>query len=242
MKITLEDPTLFAKSIDLVSELVLEVKMKVNEFGLSIVAIDPANVSMVALRVPKSSFKEFEADEETLGVNLENLRKVLRRCGKSGELTLEKNQNMLDIRIEGRAKKSFSLSLMDVQGEEKEFPSHLEYASKVDISSEEFIESVEDCAVVGDACSFITQEDKFIVESKEMNSARTEFSSDLAKIEGANSKSRYTIEYLHKFLKAGKSFERTVINFANDHPIRFDFNSEVLSLSFLLAPRIETDD
>ena len=72
MKIKLEDPTIFSKSIDLISELVMEVRIKVNEFGVSIVAIDPANVAMVALKVPKSAFSEFEVGEEVLGVNLEN--------------------------------------------------------------------------------------------------------------------------------------------------------------------------
>jgi len=105
MKLKLEDATLFSKAIDLISELVLEVKMKVNEYGLSIVAIDPANVSMVSLKVPKSAFKEFVVDEEILGVNLDNLKKVLRRCGKTSELVLERNENNLEIKIEDKIRR-----------------------------------------------------------------------------------------------------------------------------------------
>ena len=56
MKLKLEDPTLFTKVIELISDLVLEARIKINEFGLSIIAIDPANVSMVSLKVPKSAF------------------------------------------------------------------------------------------------------------------------------------------------------------------------------------------
>ena len=242
MKITLDDPILFARSIDLISELVLEVKIKVNEFGLSIVAIDPSNVSMVALRVPKSSFKEFEAEDESIGINLDNLKKVLKRCGKGALLTLSRNDNMLEIKIDDKIKRNFSLNLIEISSEDKEFPSHLEYVSKVEISSEDLIDSIEDCAVISDAFSFIVKDGKFVVETKEMNSARAEFSSDLVKIEGEDSKSRYSIEYMQKFLKAGKAFDKTILNFSNDHPIRVDFNSDVLSLSFLLAPRIETDD
>lgn len=240
MKIVLEDPAVFARAIEQISELVLEAKIKVNEFGLSIVAIDPSNVSMVALRVPKSSFKEFNVEDESLGVNLDSLKKILKRCGKTGSLALSKNENMLEIRIDDKVKRNFNLNLIQVEGEEKEFPSHLEYASKVEIKSEDLIDSIDDCAVISDALTFITKEDKFVVETKEMNSARAEFSSDLAKIEGEDSSSRYSIEYLQKFLKAGKFFEKTILNFATDHPMRIDFNSEILSLSFLLAPRIET--
>ena len=56
MKIKLDNATILSKSIDLISELVTEVKIKINEFGLSITAIDPANVAMVSLKIPKKAF------------------------------------------------------------------------------------------------------------------------------------------------------------------------------------------
>ncbi|MDA3836008.1 MAG: proliferating cell nuclear antigen (pcna) [Nanoarchaeota archaeon] len=242
MKLKLNDATLFAKSIDLISELVMEVKIKVNEFGLSIVAIDPANVSMVSLKVPKSSFQEFEVEDENLGISLESLKKVLRRCGKSSALTLERNENMLEIKIEDKIKRSFSLSLIEIDAEDKEFPAHLEFSSKIDIDSQELTDAIDDCAVVSDACSFVVENGKFVVETKNINKARTEFSSEDVKVNAEDCRSRYSIDYLQKFMKAGKAFDRTHLNFANDHPIRVDFKSEVVSLSFLLAPRIETDD
>lgn len=241
MKVKLQDPSIFAKSIDMISELVLEAKIKFNEFGLSIVAIDPSNVSMVSLKVPKSSFSEFEVEDETLGVSLDGLKKVLRRCSKSATLTLETNKNLLEIKIEDKIKRTFSLNLIEIEGEDKEFPSHLEYSSKVEINSIDLAESLEDVAVVSDACSFIIKENKFIIEAKETDSARTEFSTDIS-IDGEDAKSRYSLDYLQKFMKAGKSFNFANVNFANDHPLRMDFNSDTISLSFLLAPRIETDD
>jgi proliferating cell nuclear antigen len=242
MKLTLENPVIFSKSIDLISELVMEVRIKVNEFGLSIVAIDPANVAMVALRIPKSAFKEFEVEEEVLGVNLENFKKVLKRCGKTGSLTLERNENNLEIKIEDKIKRSFKLNLIEIEAEDKDFPTHLEFSSKVEIDSQDLIDSIEDSAIVSDACSFIIENDNFIVEAKETNAARSEFSGDLVSIEAENCHSRYSLEYLQKFLKAGKQFPKTTLNFANDHPLRIDFKSEHLTISFLLAPRIETED
>ncbi len=242
MKIKLEDPTTFSKSIDLISELVMEVRIKVNEFGLSIVAIDPANVAMVSLKVPKSAFSEFEVGDEVLGVNLENLKKILRRCGKTGSLILERVENTLEIKIEDKIKRTFKLNLIEIEAEDKDFPSHLEFSSKVEIDSQDLIDSVEDCVIISDACSFIIEENKFIVEAKEINSARSEFSSDLVSIEAENCHSRYSLDYLQKFMKAGKQFAKTTLNFANDHPLRIDFKSEHFSLSFLLAPRIETED
>ena len=81
MRIKLENASALSKSIDLISELVAEVKIKINEFGLSITAIDPANVAMVSLKVPKKSFSEFDVGSETLGVNLDSLKRILKRSG-----------------------------------------------------------------------------------------------------------------------------------------------------------------
>ena len=242
MKLKLDNPELFSKSIDLISELVLEVRIKLNEFGLSIVAIDPANVAMVSLKIPKSAFTEFEVEKEVLGVNLENLKKILKRAGKKSSLIFQKSENTLNIQIEDKIRRIFSLNLIDVDSEDKEFPSHLEYSSKVEIESNDFIDSIEDCSIVSDSCTFKIFESKFIVESRATNSARSEFPNEISKINGEDCTARYSLDYLQKFLKAGKNFKTTFLNFGEDHPLRTDFNSEHLSLSFLLAPRVETQD
>ena len=56
MLVKLENPLLLTKPIEIISDLITEVRIKVNEFGMSITAMDPANVSMVNFKVPKSAF------------------------------------------------------------------------------------------------------------------------------------------------------------------------------------------
>ena len=75
-----------------------------------------------------------------------------------------------------------------------------------------------------------------------MNSAQSEFSGDEAKIEAENCSAKYSLEYLQKFMKASKLAEKTTLQFANDHPLRVDINANQLGLSFILAPRVETED
>lgn len=241
MLVKLDSPVMFSKAVELISDLVSEVKFKVNEFGMSLTAIDPANVAMVGFKIPKSAFSQFEAGEETLGINLDDLKRILKRCGNGSSLVLEKKENMLNIQIHDRILRNFTLSLIDLDSEDKEMPS-LEFNSKVEMNSVDLIDAVEDCAVVADACSFIVQEGRFIIEAKSLNSARAEFSGDEANILAENSKSRYSLEYLQKFIKGAKLCEKTILNFANDHPLRIDFKMNNMSLSFILAPRVETDD
>jgi len=241
MLIKLEKPIVLSRAIEIISELVTEVRIKFNEFGLSIVAIDPANVAMIGFRIPKTAFSQFESGEEVLGINLDSLKRILKRCGAGSSLVLEKKENLLHIQIHDRIRRNFTLSLIDIESEEKEIP-ELEYSSKVEISSVDLVDSIDDCSVVGDACSFIIQEGKFIIEAKGLNSARSEFSGDEAKIEAENCKARYSLEYMQKFMKGAKLCEKTILQFANDHPLRLDFKGEHIDLVFILAPRVETED
>ena len=243
MLVKLDNPVLMVKAIDVISELVTEVRMKINEEGISIVAIDPANVAMVGFSIPKSAFSQFESGKEVLGINLDSLKKILRRCGSGSSVIFEKKNNLLSIQIQDRIKRNFTLNLIEVEREDKEMPS-LNFSTAVKMNSVDVIDSVEDCAIVADACSFIIKDNKFVIESKGLNSARAEFSGDEAEItaEVPACKSRYSLEYLQKFVRGAKLAEKTILKFSDDHPLRMDLKAENFDLSFILAPRVETVD
>lgn len=245
MLIELKNPILLLKAVELISELVTEVRLKVNEFGLSISAMDPANVAMVGFKLPRSAFSKFETDTEVLGINLDSLKRVLKRCSTGSSLLIEKEDNLLKMDIQDRIKRNFSLSLINLEGEEIDFDTkarRMTFVSKIELNSADLIDSIEDCIVVDDACSFIIENGKFIIEAKNLNSARSEFSSDEAVIQGENGKSRYSLEYLQKFIKGAKLCEKTIIHFADDHPLKIDFLPQGMEISFVLAPRVENED
>lgn len=242
MKITLQNPKIFSDIVSIISELVTEVKIKVNTEGMSLTAIDPANVAMVYFKIPASLFVEFEVSkEETLGINLSNLKAVLRRCKPGSSLTMEKYENTLKLGLRDRIKRDFSLMLIDIDAEEKDLP-QWEFNSVVHMNSDAFVEVIEDCAVVSDAVSFIAEPNKFIVEAHGLNSARAEFSSDEAEIHSGNSTARFSLEYLNKFTKGAKISNRSSLSFSDNHPMRLDFHTGDVVLSFVLAPRVEQED
>ncbi|HJZ18783.1 MAG TPA: hypothetical protein VJ208_01645 [Candidatus Nanoarchaeia archaeon] len=242
MLVKLDNPLLLARIVEIISELVTEVKIKVNEFGLNINAIDPANVSMIGFKIPKSAFSQFEVDNEVLGINLDSLKQILKRSSSGSSLIMERKENLLNIQIHDRIKRNFTLSLIEIESEEIDFhekESRMEFSSKIEINSMDLIASIEDCAVVADACSFAVKDGRFVVEAKALNSARSEFSGDEAKIEGENSRAKYSLEYLQKFMKGAKLCEKTLLFFAEDHPLKIEFKTQGMELAFVLAPRVE---
>lgn len=244
MHLKLDSPKIFSDIIGIISELVTEVKLKVNSEGMYLNAIDPANVAMTYFRIPKDLFSEFELTEsdktEELGVNLENLKAVLRRCKPGASLTLERESNLLKLGIQDRIKRDFSLALIDTESEEKNLP-EWEFNSVIKMNSDSFVEIIEDCSVVSDACTFIAEPGKFIVEANNLNSTRSEFSSDEIEIHSGNSMARFSLEYLSKFIKGAKIASKITLSFSDNHPMRLDFITGNVILSFVLAPRIEQD-
>jgi proliferating cell nuclear antigen len=242
MQLTLQNPKIFSDIVTIISELVTEVRMKVNKEGISLTAIDPANVAMIYFKIPSSLFSEFSLEkEEELGLNLSNLKSVLRRCKPGASLGLEKQENLLKLGIKDRVKRDFSLSLIDIDAEEKPLP-QWEFNSVVHLHSDTLVEVIEDCSIVSDACTFIASPDKFIVEAHGLNSARAEFSSDEADIHSGNSMARFSLEYLSKFIKGAKISSKATLSFSDNHPMRLDFRTGEVVLSFVLAPRVEQED
>ena len=242
MKLKLENPKLFSDLISIISELVTEVKIKVNKEGMSLTAVDPANVAMIYFRMPSDLFSEFNlGKDEVLGVNLDNLKAVLRRCKPGASLTIEKHENTLKLGIQDRIKRDFALALIDIDVEEKGMP-EWEFNSVVKLNSDSLAEVIEDAAVVSDACSFITSPNSFKVEAYGLHSAKAEFSSDEAEIHSGNSTARFSLEYLNKFIKGAKISNRAQLSFSDNHPMRLDFPTGSVILSFILAPRIEQDE
>jgi len=242
MMFKLDEPKAFADAIAIASELVHEVRMKIDKAGLSIIAIDPANVALVMLKMPASAFSQFNTEEsEQLGINLDDLKAVLRRCNVGSSLTAEKEENTLKLTIMDKIKRNFNLALLDIEGEEKIMP-QLDFTTKIELDSSEFAQAIEDAAIVSDAAAFISGEN-FIIEARgNLNSSRTEFGNEcVKKTSEKGDKAKYSLEYLQKFAKAGRLADKVIMQFSNDYPLRLDFKTTQLDLGFILAPRVEEE-
>jgi proliferating cell nuclear antigen len=248
MILKLDEPKILSDIVSIISELVLEVRIRVNKQGMSIIAIDPANVALVSFKLPKEAFSQLEVEEEVVGVSLDNLKSILRRARPGSALIFQTEENMLKIELQDKIKREFKLSLIEIESEEKTMP-NLEFASKIEMSGVDLSEAIEDCGIVADACTFVAKQNKFLIEAKgSLNSAKSEYSSDIVKIdirpgeENNEIRGRYSLEYLQKFIKATKITEKAIINFSSNYPLKLEFKTPKIELAFVLAPRVETED
>ncbi|MFH1133984.1 MAG: proliferating cell nuclear antigen (pcna) [Nanoarchaeota archaeon] len=246
MKLTLAEPRYLKDSIAIISDLVTEASIKVTKQELSLIAMDPANVAMVDFKLLSSAFVEYDLKkDQSLRLNLGNLKQILRRAKPSDVLTLELVENKLKIKLKGTTTRTFSLSLIDMEEKEQRVPP-LQFPVTVSAPTTVLNDAVEDVeSIIADSVSFTAEPGVFLIEAEtELSKAVVEIKADEnTKITAKERcRAKYSLEYLKKMIPGAKLAERVTIQFNKDYPLKLDFvEINKLSLSFILAPRVEND-
>lgn len=249
MRLVMAENRLLKEPINIISDLVNEVRMRVNSDGIEIVAIDPANVAMVEYKLLSSAFVEYETTgEQVLAISLDGLKAVMRRIKPHDVLTLklDEEKNRLDLSVKGSNNKTFHLPLLHIDDEEQKLP-NLQFGAKVNLSAANFDDAVEDMEIVAESVSLVASGNLFTVKSEDnLKAAKVEIPGSeevsILSDDGEEISSKYSIEYLKKMTKAAKLAETVSLNFGQDYPLRMEYILlDKMKMSFVLAPRVSND-
>jgi proliferating cell nuclear antigen len=248
MKLSLSEPKFFKESISIISELVLEARFSISKNGITLIAMDPANVAMVVFKLLPTMFSEFTLkDPIDIALNLNNLKQVIKRIGPGDTLSLEMQDTArLKITIAGKTIRRFSLPIIAFEEKEQKTPP-LQFPTTIVMPVELFASAVEDCSIVADSLVLTADSKRFLVSAiGDLNNAEIEIGKDnqvQIQSDGAQPvKSRYSIEYLKKMIGGSKVSDVVRIQFNNDYPLKLEYvATDKVQLSFILAPRVEHD-
>ena len=247
MKLTLAEPSYLKESISVISDLVNEGRFKITPHSLELVAMDPANVAMVIFKLLSSAFTEYNVNKEIeLGINLSNLKQILRRAGANDTLTLEMEDNKLKLTLKGNTTRTFYLPLIDLEEKEQRVPD-LKFPVTIKTSASTLNQAIEDADIVAESASFLAEPKKFTLHAQgDLSQAKIELkegNGTKIKIDGKDKiKSKYSIEYLKKMIGGSKIADDVTIQFNKDYPLRLEYKTvDKVILIFVLAPRVEND-
>ena len=248
VKLVLSDATYLKDSVSVLSELVNEARFKMTKDGLELVAMDPANVAMVIFKLLSSCFTEYDVQtEQVMAINLQNFKQVLKRVSPSDVLTLETGpENKLVIQLKGATTRTFSLPILELEEKEQRVP-NLTFPVTISTPSAMLNDAISDVDIIAESVSFAAEPEHFSVLAEgDLSKAQIDIKqSDETHIRAdskAKVKAKYSIEYLKKMIQAAKLSDRVDIHFNQDYPLRLDYKViDKLSMSFILAPRVEND-
>lgn len=248
MRLTLAEPKYLKESLSIVADLVTEARIKLTKDSLEIIAMDPANVAMVIFKLLSSAFTEYSVEEDKeIGLNLANLKQMLRRVNPTDALTLEVEENKLNIQIQGKnARRQFSLPILDIEDKSQKVP-ELSFPADIKTRSAILSEAIEDADIVAESVGFGLEEQKFMISAEgDLSKADIEIKADdETNINNDNSmviKAKYSVEYLKKMMAGSKLSDDVEIRFNTDYPLKLEYKVvDKMLLAFILAPRVEND-
>jgi proliferating cell nuclear antigen len=236
----------FKDAIEAVSTLVDEAKFKLTKEGISVRAVDPANVAMVAFDLNAKAFESFEASDSEIGVDLIRLMDILGMTSKDDkiELNLNEETRKLEIRTGGLA---YTLSLLDPTSIRKEpkVP-NLELPAKIVLNGAELKRAVKAAEKVSDHMALGVKDKTFFVEAEgDLDKVRLDIpQSSLVSLQATSDvRSLFSLDYLNDLSKSLGKAERVSIDLGTDYPVKLTFNIAAGNgtVTYLLAPRIESE-
>ncbi|RME77724.1 proliferating cell nuclear antigen (pcna) [Candidatus Woesearchaeota archaeon] len=246
MKLTLAETKYLTDSVSIISDLVNEASFKVTPTAVELVAMDPANVAMVIFKLLGSAFTEYKVEGELdLSINLPAFKQVLKRAKATDVLTMEVEDQKLKLTLKSNTKRTFYLPILDKEGSAQRIPD-LSFPTTIVTDCSLLNDAIQDADIVAESVSFIATPQAFILQAEEdLNRADVEIpADDQTKIttDSEEVRAKYSIEYLKKMITASKLTDKVQIQFNKDYPLRLDYSSlDKLSMSFILAPRVEND-
>jgi proliferating cell nuclear antigen len=224
--------------------LVSESKFHFQDKGLHSRAVDPANVAMVIVDVPKESFEAYKTDEEKIvGVDVNRVYDISKSI-KSGELVeLKLEDEALKVRF---GSVEYSVALIDPSAIRKEpkIPS-LDLPAKIVLDASEFRKAITAADKISDHVVFRANSTGFYIEA-EGDIDRITFhlsEAELIEFNRAEARSMFSIEYLKEFIKTASAGDVLTIYLGNNYPVRLLFNvaDGKVKVEYILAPRIEAE-
>lgn len=232
-------------SVESISALVDEAKFRITPEGISVKAVDPANVAMVSFELSKDAFDSFEASEGELGIDLTKLGSILDMADKADniELELDENTHKLVIIMSGL---SYTMSLLDPSSIRKEpkVPT-LDLPVRIVIRGEDIKRAVKAAEKVGDYMSMgVNGEIFFMGAEGDTDKVLVEMTKDqLIDFKAGEAQSLFSLDYLSDISKiAGKASEVT-IDIGKDYPLKLNIKLAEGhgNVSYMLAPRVESE-
>lgn len=242
-KAELSDSSILKTSFDAISSIVDEVQIQTDSEGFRLDALDRSHITFVHLELKSSLFDEFICDEpEKINIDTDELMKVLKRSKSNDRVLMSLDEGNLILTFVGEATRTFKIRLIDMEYDSPAPPS-LDYPTEFEIPFTLLKDSIQDMDIFSDKITLMVDQENFYASAEgEFGDANIEYLHG-EKID-TKAKSIFSLEKIREMLKADKFSEIATICLGNDMPLTLSLKmvSEDGELSFLLAPRIESED
>lgn len=249
-KIRVSDAKGFGNVLRAISVVIDEASFIIGMDGIRLRAMDPSRVAMVDFEMKKTSFDEYEVEEEMkVCISLKDLLKILRRVGKDDviELSLDRDSGHFLVTLKGKYMRTFNIPVLEA-GEEEVPEPKLTFNAKATLTTDDFHEMLREASLVSDNVRIELNDESLVMVAKgDVAGAKIEIkkgSDALISIDVKEpSRATFSLDYLEEIVSAASDTSDIVtLEFSTDMPIRLDFRQRYDGkLMYLVAPRVEVE-
>lgn len=223
------------------ASLVREARLTISEKGLELRAIDSASVAAVSIRIDASAFELYQATPGEIGVDLERMSDMLSTADRGERVRLELLEDERKLRI-CVGSLSYTLGLMDPSAVRREprIP-ELDLPAHVTLPGPELRRAIRAAEMVSDHVVLSVEDDLFCMEARgDVDALKlTMPASELLDMKPGEARSMFSLDYLSSMSRSMERATEVRLELGIDYPLRISFTLGGVSISYLLAPRIE---
>jgi proliferating cell nuclear antigen len=245
-EIKIDDARYWKNCVDSIVSLIDEGSFNISKEGISLKAMDPSGISMISFFIPNKAFAKYEVDKpSTVGLNLENFGKILASSRGDEQLIMKENANKFVVEFVGKnSRRRYKLPMIDVKKDAEKEPK-VEFDSVVEVKSDSLKEILKDANLLSTHVGFKADKDSFVVVAKgdagELEEEHMNNADIIKKINTSKASSAtFNLDYLERMISACPSNSVMMLSIKTEEPIKIDYKIGDATVSYFLAPYMET--
>lgn len=246
-EIKIDDARYWKNCVESIASLVDEGIFNISKDGVSLKAMDPSGISMVSFLMPNKAFSKYDVEKPmAVGINIDNLSKILSTSRDGEQLLMKDSGNKLAIEFIGQngSRRRYKLPILDVKKDPDKEPK-IVFESIIEMKGDYLKNILKDANLLSTYIGFKTDKNVFMVVAKgdageleEEHSGNTDM---LKKLEITKASSAtFNLEYLDRIISACPADSSVSLSLKSEEPIKVDYKIGDASLSYFLAPYMES--
>ena len=232
--------------VEAIVNLVDEGSFNISKEGITLKAMDPSGISMVSFSMPSKAFAKFTVEKAAVvGLNLDNLSKVLSRTRDNETLVMKDTDGKLHLEFIGEgSKRRYKLPLIDVRKNVEKEPS-VEFDAVTDVSGEPLKDIIKDASLISSYISFKAAKDHFMIsargDSGELEESQEVDGNIIKKLTAkGNAEAVFNLEYLENIVKACPLGNEINMAIKSNEPLKVSYKIGDALFVYYLAPYMES--
>ncbi len=243
--IKIDDARYWRSCVDSIVSLVDEGTFNISKEGISLKAMDPSGISMVSFFIPGKAFSKYDVEKPvSIGLNLENLSKILSTARNNEQLSMKDSSNKLAIEFIGdNSRRRYRLPMIDIKKEADKEPK-IEFESSVEVKSDPFREVLKDATLLSSLIGFKTEKEVFKIFAKGDAAELEEEHSNPDFVKKINvskaSSATFNLNMLDRMVRTCPPGNSIDLSLKTEEPIRINYKIGDATIAYFLAPYMET--